>query len=140
VRRRWHVPIVLCVGDPLKKTKFDFCWGCGALTALRCARCKKPVCVVFGSPVPAVGCAQLRKSPRDVGVYLLVCTPRCRLRRTPQVLAIVEKHRAPRDPSDTAKLRSQLDDALFAATSGHKKGCECSWCEALAKRLAEIPD
>lgn len=71
--------------------KFDFCWGCGAMTSLRCARCKKPVCVVLSSPVPETGCAVLRKKPNTVGVYLLVCAGRCRLRRSPQVLALVEK-------------------------------------------------
>lgn len=74
------------------KRKFDFCWGCGAITGFRCARCHKPVCVVLNSPVPCNGCAVLRKAPRRIGVFLLVCYPRCRLRRSPNVLAVVSKH------------------------------------------------
>lgn len=68
--------------------KLDHCWGCGRLTTFRCARCLKPVCAVVCSPVPDVSCSKLRKAPKKVGVYLLVCTPRCRLRRTPQVLEL----------------------------------------------------
>lgn len=93
------------------------------------------MCVVWGSPTPAVGCATLRKAPGKVGVFLLVCTPRCRLRRSPNVIAIIEKHQQP----SMEKLRSELDDALFAATKGHHPAdCPCSWCARLAERLAEI--
>lgn len=80
----------------MKKNTIDFCWGCGAPTLLRCHRCEKPVCVVWGSPTPAVGCATLRKSPRGVGVYLLVCSPSCRKRRSPMVLASMVKHMKPK--------------------------------------------
>lgn len=69
------------------RRKWDFCWGCGTMTGFRCSRCKHPVCVVLNSPTPAVGCAVLRKAPKAIGVYLLVCSPRCRLRRSPHVLA-----------------------------------------------------
>jgi hypothetical protein len=77
------------------KRRWDFCWGCGAFTSFRCARCGHPVCVVVCSPIPGAGCARLRKAPRKVGVYLLVCSPRCRLRRSPHVLALI--NRGPQD-------------------------------------------
>lgn len=73
------------------KRKWDFCWGCGAITGFRCARCRKPVCVVVNSPVPSAGCGKLRKAPNRVGVFLLTCSPRCRHRRAPHVLALIEK-------------------------------------------------
>jgi hypothetical protein len=71
---------------------FDRCWGCGAFTPYVCARCKKPVCVILGSLTPhAGGCSKLRAAQAQPGVYHLVCTPRCRLRRAPHVLATIAK-------------------------------------------------
>lgn len=116
------------------KAKFDRCWGCGAFTPFVCFRCGKPVCVAINTATPAVGCGKLRAAPSQPGCYHLVCTPRCRLRRTPQVLAIIEKHEHP----TVEALRSELDDALFAATNGHAADCTCSWCGQLSARLAEI--
>lgn len=73
-----------------KRKTFDRCWGCGAFTPYVCARCLKPVCVILGSLTPSAGgCSKLRAAPGQPGVYHLVCTPRCRLRRAPHVLATI---------------------------------------------------
>jgi hypothetical protein len=93
--------------------KVGFCWHCGALTAFRCARCKHFVCVTYGSATPSVGCSRLRKASGQVGVYRLVCWPKCVHRRDPVTIARVnqrvqEQGGEPEDP-DAGTERAQLD-------------------------------
>jgi len=109
------------------KRRFDFCWHCGAITHFHCARCHKPVCVVVG-PVPAAGCAVLRRSPRAIGVFLLVCSGRCRKRRAPEVLAVIERAPSGRQlgKNEVERLFEQLEIWCPERDTRCDRSAECS--------------
>lgn len=79
-----------------KRDRWGPCKECGVPTGLRCSRCKSWRCIT---------CVRFRKVPNRVGVYALVCLPRCRARMRPEVVALIEKKvRRPAGANDVELL------------------------------------
>jgi hypothetical protein len=66
-----------------KRDKHGFCSGCGHMGVFRCAKCERWRCI---------HCIQLRAVPMTIGLYRLTCFARCNLRRSPEVLAVIERN------------------------------------------------